>query len=379
MNQIRESLHNVVFPDILPDSWPYQSWCSPADIDTDITWYSFTELDLILDVWLGKDSLVPVRKTVWGFVYENEPLFQINIKDEIAYVAVNRRFYSWVIIVAGTYNLNISLDLTTIFKHTALADTALCIIANRVDIKSADISLNTAKSFMNFIFFHELVHLTCRQHELSKNNDNLFPYIRTMEFIAYFLAFENTLIPLAYADTRQKQNEDLLAKIARCLGFVIASYFIIKTRQMSYLNQYPTMNERTILLLSYILTPYFKRSERAGVLLKHEAKGIMDAYSRREKLGFTINNDDFIITPENTECQCNYSKCSSFTKEVYKRARPLNAEILNHLDVYTNCFPDNNIIRTYPDLGEINSKTSYFCSLKNPLLFSLERTIKGLI
>ena len=136
---------------------------------------------------------------------------------------------------------------------------------------------------MNFIFFHELVHLTCRQHELSKHNDNLFPYIRTMEFIADFLAFENTLIPLAYADTRQKQNEELLAKIARCLGFVIASYFIIKTRQMSYLNQYPTMNERTILLLSYILTPYLKRSERAGVLLKHEAKGIMDAYSRREK------------------------------------------------------------------------------------------------
>lgn len=128
MNQIRESLHNVVFPDIMPDSWPYQSWYSPADIDTDITWYSFTELDLILDVWLGKDSLIPVRKTVWGFVYENEPLVQINIKDEIAYVAVNRRFYSWVIIVAGTYNLNISLDLTTIFKHTALADTALCII-----------------------------------------------------------------------------------------------------------------------------------------------------------------------------------------------------------------------------------------------------------
>lgn len=58
-----------------------------------------------------------------------------------------------VIIVAGTYNLNISLDLSTIFKHTALADTALCMIANRVDTQSVDVSLNTAKSFMNFVFF----------------------------------------------------------------------------------------------------------------------------------------------------------------------------------------------------------------------------------
>ena len=156
MNQIRESLNNVVFPDTMPDAWPYQSWCSPENIDTDITWYSFTELDLMIEAWLGKDSLIPVNKTVWGFVNENEPLIQIVIHEDIAYIAINHRFYSWVIIVAGTYNLNISLDLASIFKHTALADTALCIIANRVDIHSVEVSLNTARSFMNFVFFHEL-------------------------------------------------------------------------------------------------------------------------------------------------------------------------------------------------------------------------------
>ena len=104
MNQIRESLNNVVFPDNMPDSWPYQSWCSPEDIDTDITWYSFTELDLTLNAWLGQNALIPVRASVWGFVYENEPLVQINIKDDTAFIAINRRFYSWVIIVAGTGN-----------------------------------------------------------------------------------------------------------------------------------------------------------------------------------------------------------------------------------------------------------------------------------
>ena len=92
MNQIRESLNNVVFPDTMPDAWPYQSWCSPENIDADITWYSFTELDLMIEAWLGKDSLIPVNKTVWGFVNENEPLIQIVIHEDIAYIAINHRF-----------------------------------------------------------------------------------------------------------------------------------------------------------------------------------------------------------------------------------------------------------------------------------------------
>lgn len=379
MNQIRESLNNVDFPDIIPDSWPYQSWCSPADIDTDITWYSFTELDLTLNVWLGHNALIPVRKSIWGFVYENEPLVQINIKDDTAFIAINRRFYSWVIIVAGTYNLNISLDLSTIFKHSASADTALCMIANRVDTKSVEVSLNTAKSFMNFVFFHELVHLICHHHEFIKSNGNQLPYIRTMEFIADFLAFENTLMPLAGDDASHKRNGELEISTARCLGFIIASYFIIKAKQINTLNVYPTVNERTILLLSYILSPYLKRSEWTSILLKHEANGIMDAYTRREKLGFAMDNDDFIIATDYSTCHCNCSKCSAFAKEIYTKAKPLNTEVLNHMDFYTECFSKKKYALTYPDLDTINNKTSYFCGLKHPVLFSLENSIKRLI
>lgn len=379
MNQIRESLNNVDFPDITPDSWPYQSWCSPADIDTDITWYSFTELDLTLDAWLGRDALIPVRKSVWGFVYENEPLVQIKIKDDTAFIAINRRFYSWVIIVTGTYNLNISLDLSTIFKHSALADTALCMIANRVDTKSVAVSLNTAKSFMNFVFFHELVHLICHRHEFIKSNGNKLPYHRTMEFIADFLAFENVLIPLSGGYASHKRNGDLEISTARSLGFIIASYFIIITKQINTLNVYPTINERTILLLSYILSPYLKRSEWTSVLLKHEASGIMDAYTRREKLGFSLDNNDSIISTDYSTCHCNCSKCSAFAKEIYTKAKPLNTEVLNHMDFYTECFSKKRYALTYPNLDTINNKNSYFCGLKHPVLFSLENSIKRLI
>ncbi|QMB05088.1 hypothetical protein HV011_05565 [Citrobacter freundii] len=379
MNQIRESLNNVIFPDNMPDSWPYQSWCSPADIDTDITWYSFTELDLTLDAWLGQNALIPVRTSVWGFVYENEPLVQINIKDDTAFIAINRRFYSWVIIVAGTYNLNISLDLSTIFKHTALADTALCMIANRVDTQSVDVALNTAKSFMNFVFFHELVHLICSHHAFFQHNGHQPSYIRTMAFIADFLAFENSLMPLSGNDTTHKRNRDLEIGTARCLGFIIASYFIIKTKQMNTVNVYPTVNERTILLLSYILSPYLKRGEWANMLLKHEARGIMDAYTRRRKLGFNLDNDNCIISTDYATCHCNCSQCSAFATEIYTKARPLNTEVLNHMDVYTACFSKNRNGMTYPNLEKINNATSYFCGLKHPVLFSLENSIKRLI
>lgn len=376
MNQIRESLNNVVFPDTMPDAWPYQSWCSPENIDTDITWYSFTELDLTIEAWLGKDSLIPVNKTVWGFVNENEPLIQIVIHEDIAYIAINHRFYSWVIIVAGTYNLNISLDLASIFKHTALADTALCIIANRVDIHSVEVSLNTARSFMNFVFFHELVHLMCCQHQYIKMNGNQLPYIRTMEFIADFLAYEHSLMPVTYEYTVQKDNWDLQMSTARCLGFVIASYFIIKTKQINNLNLYPSINERTTLLLSYILSPSLTRSEREGLLLKYEASGIMDAYIRRGKLGFNIDNNDSLTSTEYSACRCNCSKCSAFANEICNKAKPLNSEVLNHMSIYTECFPKNKVFYPFPVIDKRDNKTSHFCSLQNPILFSLEKTIK---
>ncbi|HGY3718811.1 TPA: hypothetical protein ACNVDX_004512 [Citrobacter gillenii] len=379
MNQIRESLNNVVFPDTMPDLWPYQSWCSPADIDTDITWYSFSELDLTLNVWLGPNALIPVQKSIWGFVYENEPLVQINIKDDTAFIAINRRFYSWVIIVSGAYNLNISLDLSTIFKHTALADTALCMIANRVDTQSVKVALNTAKSFMNFVFFHELVQLICCHHQFINHNENQSSYIRTIAFIADFLAFENSIMPFSGDDVAHKRNRDLEIGTARSLGFIIASYFIIKTKQMSNVNAYPTVNERTILLLSYILSPYLKRSEWTSMLLKHEARGVIDAYDRRRKLGFNIANNDPIISTEHSTCHCNCSKCSAFANEVYTKAKPLNTEVLNHMDVYAECFSKSRNIITYPNLGTINNKKSYFCGLKHPVLFSLENSIKRLI
>lgn len=379
MNQIRESLNNVVFPDIIPDSWPYRSWCSPAEIDTDITWYSFTELDLIIEIWLGKDSLIPVNKTVWGFVNENEPLIHITIKDDIAYIAINRRFYSWVVIVAGAYNLNISLDLASIFKHTALADTALCIIANRVNTHATEITLNTARSFMNFVFFQELVHLMCCHHQYIRTNGNQLPYIRTMEFIADYLAFEHSLTPVTYGDTRQKNGFDLQASTAQCLGFVIAAYFILKTKQISNLTLYPTINERTILLLSYTLTPYLKKSEREGLLLKYEARGLMDAYTRRGKLGLNAENNDSIICANYSTCQCNCSKCSAFASEVCQQARPLNSEILNHMSIYSECFPKNKVVYPFPVIEKKNNKPSYFCGLKHPVLFSLENSIKRLI
>lgn len=379
MNQIREALNNVVFPDIIPNSWPYRSWCSPADIDTDITWYSFTDLDLIIEVWLGKDSLIPVSKTVWGFVNENEPLTQIIIKENIAYIAINRRFYSWVIIVAGAYNLNISLDLASIFKHTASADTALCIIANRVDIHATEVSFNTARSFMNFVFFQELAHLMCCQHQYIRTNGNQLPYIRTLEFIADFLAFEHSLMPVTYRDKRQKHRWDLQMSTARCLGFVIAAYFILKTKQIDDLTLYPTINERTLLLLSYTLAPYLKQGEREGLLLKYETSGLIDAYTRRGKLGFNTDNNDPIICANYSTCQCNCSKCSVFANQICQQAKPLNNEVLNHMSIYSECFPNNKIVYPFPVPEKKNNKPSYFCGLEHPVLFSLENSIKRLI
>lgn len=120
---------------------------------------------------------------------------------------------------------------------------------------------------MNFVFFHELVHLMCCQHQYIKMNGNQLPYIRTMEFIADFLAYEHSLMPVTYEYTVQKDNWDLQMSTARCLGFVIVSYFIIKTKQINNLNLYPSINERTTLLLSYILSPSLTRSEREGLLL----------------------------------------------------------------------------------------------------------------
>lgn len=146
---------------------------------------------------------------------------------------------------------------------------------------------------------------------------------------------------------RTKDNWDLQMSTARCLGFVIASYFIIKTKQINNLNLYPSINERTTLLLSYILSPSLTRSEREGLLLKYEASGIMDAYIRRGKLGFNIGNNDSLISTDYSACRCNCSKCSAFANEICNKAKPLNSEVLNHMSIYTECFPKNKVFTPF--------------------------------
>lgn len=130
------------------------------------------------------------------------------------------------------------------------------------------------------------------------------------------------------------------------------------------------------MLLSYILSPSLTRSEREGLLLKYEASGIMDAYIRRGKLGFNIGNNDSLISTDYSACRCNCSKCSAFANEICNKAKPLNSEVLNHMSIYTECFPKNKVFYPFPVIDKRDNKTSHFCSLQNPILFSLEKTIK---
>lgn len=118
-------------------------------------------------------------------------------------------------------------------------------------------------------------------------------------------------------------------------------------KKISDLNLYPSINERTILLLSYILSPSLTQSEREGLLLKYEARGIMDAYIRRGKLGFNIGNNESLISTDYSACRCNCSKCSAFANEICNKAKPLNSEVLNHMSIYTECFPKNKVFTPF--------------------------------
>lgn len=149
----------------------------------------------------------------------------------------------------------------------------------------------------------------------------------------------------------------------RYLGFVIAPYFIIKTKQISKLSLYPSVNGRIILLLSYILPPFLTQGKREGLLLKCETSRVMDAYIRRRELGFNTGSNGSLTSIEYSACRYNCSKCDTLASGVRNRAKPLNSEVLNRISIYTECPPRNKVFYPFPIIGRRGTKASHFCSL----------------